>query len=96
MSFIVQGWRQVVWEEVVLAGRCCDSARIDPVVLVHRVGSRQFLWAGAVSLGLEWFWVEGNSHLNQHHNVTALTQALLMSYSGPLPHKKTIWAFQLP
>lgn len=29
-GFFPQGWRQTVWQEVVPAGRCCNSAGIDP------------------------------------------------------------------
>ena len=42
-GFVKQGWRQVVWWEVVEAGRCCRSTGIDTRVLLHRDGGRQSL-----------------------------------------------------
>ena len=40
-GFAAQGWREVIWREVVLAGRCCSSAGIDPVVLPLRDEGRR-------------------------------------------------------
>ena len=39
-GWVVHGWRQVVWQEVVAAGRCCSSARIDPGVVPRKEGGR--------------------------------------------------------
>ena len=44
VGFATQGWKQAVWQEVVLAGRCCSSTRVDPVVFSHRGGGRRSLW----------------------------------------------------
>lgn len=84
VGFLAQAWRQVVWQEIVLAGRCHSSAGIYLVVLPRRDGDRWSLQEGANSSGWEQFWVKGNFPLNWDHSVIALTWALLKSCSGPV------------
>ena len=60
VGFVAQGWRQVVWQEVVPAGRYCGSARIDLVVSPPRDGGKLSLQAGEISSEWQQFWVEGN------------------------------------
>jgi len=56
VGFHAQGWKQAVWREVVLKGRCSSSTRIDPVVWPYRDGGKWSLQEGAISSALEWFW----------------------------------------
>lgn len=73
VDFFAQGWRQAVWQDVVLAWRCCRSAGIDAVVLPRRDGGPRTLQAGAISSGRDGFRVEGNFSSYRHLSVTALT-----------------------
>lgn len=75
---------EAVWWEVVPTDRCCSGVGIDPVVLRCRDGGRQSLQSGEV-LGQREF-----PRKSTPLCVTALTWALLMSFSGPLPWAKNI------